>query len=217
MSQKSDLLSHASPKIGGLLLAGGRGRRFDPTGQQQKLLARLPGRETLITTSARRLLPWVDTLTVVVGVHSAGLVRELAGMAIEVLVCPDADLGPGATLRHGLFRASASDTGVKGYLIGLADMPYISPQTYQRMRDCLIEGISRDKAGIWRPTFNASPGHPVAVSAALVERYLAIKTRDFEPAKGLASLWGHDRSVLREIPVDDAGCVMDIDRPQDLV
>ena len=39
----------------GILLAAGRGRRFDPEGARNKLLQRLPGGELVVAASARTL------------------------------------------------------------------------------------------------------------------------------------------------------------------
>lgn len=222
MSQESQTLSHASPRIGGLLLAAGRGRRFDPQGKRQKLLACLDQGESLILASARRLLPWVEQLTVVVGPHSAGLVRELAGMGLNVVVCLQADHGPGASLRCGLEagRMQAAHAPVSGWLIGLADMPFISPETYRLTRSRLLEGVRQHAAGIWRPFHEGnpdSPGHPVAVTAATADRFLAMSNHTpHAEAPGLAVLWRQEPRILKRVPVIDPGCIRDIDLPGDL-
>lgn len=222
MSQESFLLSHATPKIDGLVLAAGRGRRFDPEGTRQKMGARLAHGEVLVVASVRRLLPWVDHLTVVVGPHSSGLVRELAGMAVNVVVCPDADTGPGATLRCGLRTRTRSVFGEPpdGWLISLGDMPFIGPETYALMRRRLIVGIIARQSAVWRPTYADSPGHPVAVSSAVVDRYFLLSADRGEgqgEVPGLAVLWRKEPELLQQIPVNDRGCIQDVDRPEDLL
>ncbi|AWB34498.1 nucleotidyltransferase family protein [Orrella marina] len=220
MNQESFSLSHVPSRIGGLLLAAGRGRRFDPDGKQQKLRARLAHGEVLVVASASRLLPWVDHLTVVVGPHSSGLVREFAGLAVNVVVCSQADAGPGATLRCGL-RASARAVASEppdGWLIALGDMPFIAPDTYRLMCARLMDGIAARRSAVWRPTYADRPGHPVAVSATAVDRYLL---QQAHPGKGempgLAALWRKEPELLQQIPVSDDGCIRDVDRPQDLL
>ena len=61
------------PEIIGLILAAGRGTRFDPTGRRNKLLAALPDGRTVLRASCANLLPWVDRMVVVTGAHGAPL------------------------------------------------------------------------------------------------------------------------------------------------
>lgn len=208
MEQKFTSLSHADSPVHGLLLAGGAGKRFDPSGRQHKLLARMPDGQALVRVSAQRLLPWVDHLTVVTGPHNTGVARELAGLALRIVVCANAHEGPGATLRHGFVHDDCA-----GWLIALADMPFIAPSTYQRIRERLAHGLGHRHEKIWRPGFAGQPGHPVAITAGLARRFVATST---DPAKGLASLWQSDPGVLIQQDLDDPGCVRDIDYLQDL-
>ena len=220
MSQESLSLSHASPRIGGLLLAAGLGRRFDPEGKSHKLLARLPDGQSLVRVSARALLPWVDRLTVVVGTHNTGIARELADLPVHIVVCAQSHEGPGASLRYGLNRVadaprdpSDASSGVGAWLIALADMPFIAPSTYALMRQRAVQTLASSDDRVWRPVHAGKPGHPVAVTAGLVHQFLC---QDSDPARGLAVLWRGHPGLLREQPVEDAGCVRDVDYPTDL-
>jgi len=215
MNQESLSLSHAPPRIGGLLLAAGLGRRFDPQGKRHKLLERLPDGQSLVRVSARALLPWVDSLTVVAGVHNAGIVRDLADLPVHIVVCTQAHQGPGASLRFGLTRAAhSSGRDVFGaWMIALADMPFIAHATYALMRQRALEALEASREGVWRPVYKGHPGHPVVVSTGLVRKFLNL---DPDPSKGLAVLWRGHSGLLEEQQVDDAGCVRDVDRPEDL-
>lgn len=218
MSQDSFPLSHAPSRIGGVLLAAGRGRRFDPSGKQHKLAARIETGQTLLRASAVRLLDWVDTLTVVLGAHNAGLVRELADLPLRVVVCLDADAGPGVSLRHGL--TASLDTGahapLTGLIVCLADMPWIEPATYARLRDCVQQAQVPTTLQAWRAQFEGKPGHPVALTAALARYFLAMPSDPQNMGKGLAPLWRQHPGWITAVDVADQGCVRDIDRLEDL-
>lgn len=211
MSQESRSLSHVPPRIGGLLLAAGLGKRFDPEGKRHKLLERLPDGQSLVRVSARAILPWVDSLTVVAGTHNASIARELAGLPVRIVICPQSREGPGASLRYGF--NSAIDDPQGAWMIALADMPFIAQSTYAVIRQRVVETLTSSEQGVWRPVYAGEPGHPVAVTAGLVTQFLS---QDSDPARGLAVLWRGKPELLGEQPVDDAGCVRDVDRPEDL-
>lgn len=214
MNQDRQSLSHGHTPVQGLLLAGGRGLRFDPQQKRHKLLERLPDGQTLIEASARRLLPWVDALTVVVGAHNVGVVRELSGLPVRIVVCPDADSGPGASLHEGLLRSEdAHGTKIGAWLIALADMPWVGVETYRRVTDALVSAASRGEEGIWQPRFEGKPGHPVGVTPGMVTRYLTLSA---DLQRGLSTLWRRDPDCLHILEVADAGCVQDVDVPSDL-
>lgn len=195
-------LSHAKPKILGLVLAAGRGRRFDPSGQQQKLAAVLPDGESVLRASCRRLLPWVDALLVVIGPHSARLLPPLDGLAVQAIVCPDADQGLGTSLAFGL----AARQPESGWIVALGDMPFVAASTYAAVRRAIQAG-----ADAARPVWHGQPGHPVAVSVKLRDRFALIS-----PKQGLAPLFQGPGVALQRLAVDDPGCIHDIDVPSDL-
>ena len=217
MSQESLSLSHASPRIGGLLLAAGLGRRFDPQGKRHKLLEPLPDGQSLVRVSARALLPWVDSLTVVAGTHNAGIVRDLADLPVRIVVCAQSHQGPGASLRFGLSSATDASARALGpfdaWMIALADMPFIAHDTYALMRQRALETLESSGEMVWRPMYEGRPGHPVVVTQGLVNKFLSL---DSDPARGLAGLWRGQSGLLGEQPVNDVGCVRDVDRLEDL-
>jgi molybdenum cofactor cytidylyltransferase len=190
------------PDIIGIMLAAGRGTRFDPTGQRNKLLAPLPDGRTVLRASCANLLPWVDRLVVVTGAHGAPLRAALADLPLAWVESDRVDLGMGASLKAGV---GATDPGA-GWLFALGDMPYITPVTLCTMRDALRAGVR-----LARPAHGGQPGHPVACAAALREALLQLPD-----AAGVAALARRDPALMSSIAVDDAGCVRDVDVPGDL-
>ena len=190
------------PEIIGLILAAGRGTRFDPTGQRNKLLAALPDGRTVLRASCANLLPWVDRLVVVTGAHGAPLRTALADLPLGWVESDRVDLGMGASLKAGV---GATDP-TAGWLFALGDMPYVTPDTLCTMRDALRAGIR-----LARPEYGGQPGHPVACAAALRQALLQLPDE-----AGVAALARRDPALMSSIAVDDAGCVRDVDVPADL-
>ena len=109
----------------GILLAAGRGRRFDPLGQRNKLLQILPGPggEPVVVASARKLLAVVSGVIAVVPPDDGGVGALLSSIGCEVTVCSEADTGMGASLVHAI-RASLPKQPAS-WLVALGDMPQV--------------------------------------------------------------------------------------------
>ena len=189
-------------EIIGIMLAAGRGTRFDPTGQRNKLLAPLPDGRAVLRASCANLLPWVDSLVVVTGAHGAPLRAALADLPLEWVESDRVDLGMGASLKAGVGATHPAT----GWLFALGDMPFVAPATLCKMRDALRTGVR-----LARPVHGGQPGHPVACAAALREALLQLSDE-----AGVAALARQDPARMSSIAVVDAGCVRDIDVPGDL-
>ncbi len=190
------------PEIIGLILAGGRGRRFDPTGRRNKLLATLPDGQSVLHHSCRNMLAWVDRLVVVTGPQIVVLRPTVQDLDIGWAECPSVDLGIGTTLKAGIAHTKPG----LGWLVGLADMPFVTPQTYRAMVEALRTG-----ARLARPVLGDQPGHPVACAVAMRDALAGLPDE-----AGLAALARIEPGTLRKIQVNDPGCVRDIDFPGDL-
>lgn len=117
------------PPVVGVLLAAGRGSRFDPDGTVNKLLAALPDGTPVAVQAARHLRAVLDDVVAVVpaaGTHGAEVERLAALLAeagCEVLRCTRAARGMGASLAAGV----AARPHAGGWIIALADMPWLAP------------------------------------------------------------------------------------------
>lgn len=187
-------------RIAGILLAAGRGTRFDAGGRQDKLMQTLPGGELVAVASAHRLLQAVPLVQAVVRPGADRLAAVLAESGCRVAVCAEADSGMAASLVCGLRQTGEADA----WLIALADMPYLQPNTLEALVDALRGG-----AGIVQPYCDGKGGNPVGFA----RRHLA----------QLLTLGGDQgaRVLLRQhevtkIEVDDDGIFRDIDTMEDL-
>lgn len=184
----------------GILLAAGRGRRFDPAGARNKLLQTLPGGEPVVAASARHLLACLPRVVAVVAPSDGGVGDILRELGCEVTVCPEADTGMGASLVHALRHAQPAE----GWVVALGDMPFVADATLAALRDAVLDG-----AGIAVPVHEGRRGNPVAFGACHREALLSLGGD-----QGARRLLQAHR--VTEILVPDPGILRDIDTPSDL-
>ena len=182
----------------GLLLAAGTASRFG----SDKLQHALPHGVAIAVQAARHLKAEIPRVVAVVRDPGGETARALAAEGCEVAVCERAAEGMGASLACGARAAGAAD----GYLVALADMPFVRPSTIAAVRDALAAG-----ALLAAPYFRARRGHPVGFAGALRSELGALAGD--EGAKRVVEMHS---AQLQKVPVGDPGAIRDIDRPADL-
>ena len=185
----------------GILLAAGRGRRFDPQGLRNKLLQPLAGGEPVVIASARHLLSVLPHVIAVVPPQDGGVADALRALGCEVTTCEDADSGMAASLVHAIAHSLPQ---ADAWLVALGDMPYVAPGTLRSLLAALEEG-----AGIAAPVFEGRRGNPVAFGAQHLPALLALKGE--HGARALLK-----SEPVTEVAVMDPGVLRDIDTPADL-
>jgi molybdenum cofactor cytidylyltransferase len=192
-------------RIVGILLAAGRGARFGGG----KLLAPIPaashgvGSGTPVgAAAAMHLMAALNDVVAVVRPGDAMLARVLADTGVRVVECARADEGMGASLARGVAAAADAD----GWVVALADMPWIAPGTVAAVADALRAG-----AEIAAPRWRGERGHPVGFARAYGPLLAALTGDEGARAIVAARQW-----ALAPVDVDDPGAVRDVDRPADL-
>lgn len=183
-----------------ILLAAGSGSRFDPLGMRNKLLQPLPDGGAVAVSAAASLLAIMPQVLAVVRPGTDQLQAELQAIGCEVTVCTKADEGMGASLAHAIQQSMHA----AGWVVALADMPYLRPSTIRALLDAMKGG-----ADIAAPVYQGQRGNPVAFGKAHLRRLMQL-SGDIGA-----------RRLLRDFPVhlvevDDPGIHLDIDLPQDL-
>jgi molybdenum cofactor cytidylyltransferase len=193
----------ADKPIVGVLLAAGRGSRFDASGATSKLLQPLPagphGGRPLAQAAALNLRASVDRVLAVVRPGDALLADVLVEAGCELVINPQADAGMGTSIACGV----QASTGAAGWLIALADMPAIAPATIARVAAALRAG-----APAVVPVLRGQRGHPVGFSAALAAQLTAL-----QGDQGARVVLQAASPLL--LDVDDAGCLLDLDTAAD--
>ncbi|HEY3433685.1 MAG TPA: nucleotidyltransferase family protein [Rhodocyclaceae bacterium] len=184
--------------IVGILLAGGSSSRFG----SDKLLHPLKDGTPLALASARRLQEACERVLIVLRPGKDALAQQLIAEGFEVITTAASLHGMGHSLAAGV-SASAE---APGWIIALADMPFIAASTHRRIAAALETGGS-----IAAPTFEGHRGHPVGFARHWYEKLSAL-TGD-EGARSLLAAAPH---AIVHCEVEDRGILRDVDTPEDL-
>ncbi|WP_419812662.1 nucleotidyltransferase family protein [Bacterioplanoides sp.] len=201
--------------IGVVLLAAGRSRRF---GSDKRLAAMNDQGDYLLLATLKQIQRSQLPCFVVLRPGDDTLAKQLTNLNIEWGICPDADAGMGHSLAFGVRNKQAWS----GWLIALADMPWIQPETYQAIAQALtgdnivrpalipqdqpFESSELDSQKLSNPEF----GNPVAFSPPFA--YQLMQCKGDTGARHLLK----GSQAITELIVHDHGILRDIDRPADL-
>jgi len=184
--------------ICGILLAAGASKRFG----SDKLLYPLAGGTPVAVAALANLRAAIPHVIAVVRPGVPILENRLSEAGATVILCANADEGMGASLA----TAVAASGEVAGWVIALADMPYIRPETIAKIAASLAAG-----AAIVAPAYRGERGHPVGLSARFRAQLEALRGDE-----GARSVLRENADLVKLIDVDDPGVCRDIDTPADL-
>jgi molybdenum cofactor cytidylyltransferase len=180
--------------IVGILLAADSGTRFGG----DKLLFPLPDGTPVGVKAARNLLSGVDRGIAVVRPSDRRLADLLEAEGLRVAFCPDAEAGMGTSLAFGVSAAQDAD----GWLIALADMPFIQSDTIRSVAGLLP---------IAAPQHQGRRGHPVGFAR---EFFCALTQLGGD--QGARPLLDAHVARIHLFECEDCGIFADIDTPSDL-
>ncbi|HBE9079288.1 MULTISPECIES: nucleotidyltransferase family protein [Serratia] len=182
-----------------VITAAGRGERFiQAGGSGNKLNALLQGKTVFEHTLQQAL---ASGLPVQVVTRPENLPVQQVCAAYQVPCTVLASGGLGESIAAGV----AATENWNGWLIHLADMPFVSPQIFVQVAAALSQH------NIVRPSFQHQPGHPVGFTAILRKQLCALHGDN--GAREL--LRSHGEVYL--LHLDQPGIVQDIDLPSQLV
>ena len=192
----------------GVILAAGVGSRLG----QVKPLAELQG-STLLDWSSRALLESkaLQCVSVVVGSEGERVRAEATRLGLRTIENPRYSEGMLTSLQAALrtLMDQELESGVRsrGVLVALADQPFVRPETVQALTLAANEGKT-----LARPTFAGRPGNPCLIGREHWEEILEETPRD----QGASFLFSRYAPQVIDVPVNDPGIHLDMDRPQDL-
>lgn len=182
----------------GILIAAGHSRRFG----SDKLLHPLADGTPLAVAAFRNLKPACAEVIVVLRPEQDELAARLWNEGARIVISEDSHAGMGHSLAAGV-RASAE---AAGWLLALADMPYVKTTTMQQLALALMEGAS-----IAAPVHDAKRGNPVGFARKWYGMLLQLSGDT-----GARALLLEHEDELSLLPCEDSGVHCDIDTLQDL-
>jgi len=183
----------------GILLAAGKSTRFG----SNKLLHPVIDNTPMILVSAAKLVSVLPNSIVVINRTLDSLTTQLEQMGLRVVINEQAEQGMGSSIACGV---GASDSA-SGWLIMLADMPYIKTDTIKVLLEKLKEG-----AGMVAPILNKQRGHPVGFSQCYKNELLALNED-----RGARQVLKNHQSELELISINDEGTLIDVDQAIDVL
>lgn len=196
-----------TPKVPGLILAAGRGRRF---GKGQKLAASVDGRPVLRHAVENALASRLDPVIVVLGCEAGRALEALRGLEdpkLRVVFNPLWEGGKGSSIECGLREVPSSSAGVVSLL---GDMPRVSPALIDRVI-AEFERSGRLVFPVYPGPTGPTKGYPTAFPRALFGEMRAL-TGDGTADEAVRRHWAE---ALR-IPLKDGSTQADVDTAADL-
>ncbi len=186
--------------IAAVVLAAGLGTRM---GTSKPLLS-IGGRPALALLLSTLNEARVETVVVVLG-RDADRVSQNVDLRGRTLVRnPMPERGLSSSLALGF---DAVPSAAMGALVLHADMPFVRPSTVRA-----VCALAEAGARIAAPQFGDTRGFPVYFSRSCFGPLRAELAGDV----GARAFIDAHRDLLRLVPVEDPGCVRDLDRPEDL-
>ena len=187
----------------GILLAAGFSRRF---GEHDKLMHPLPDGRPIGLAAAENLIRAIPTTIAVIRPENHGLGELLAAAGLRVLTCTEHEQEMSDSLSAAVRHSAGFAEAAGGFVIALADMPYIRSQTITAVADRLKSG-----SPIVVATYQNQRGHPVAFSAKF-----RTELEHLHGDEGARSILKRHQGEIFSLECDDPGILADIDTLSDL-
>lgn len=178
----------------GILLAAGQGTRF---GADKRLYPIDAAGVPMAIASVRPLRAVLhDVIAIVEDAHNE-IARLLCQEGVRVIANTCAHDGMGTSIACGVAASAAA----RGWVIALADMPYVSEITVRAVVAALERG-----ADIVAPVYRGRRGHPVGLSARHAQALMRLRGD-----AGARDILAANPDTLELIEVEERGVVVDID------
>lgn len=161
------------------------------------MLAKLPDQQTVCGAAARNLKQAIPTVIAIIAPKQHQRAKILEELNIPVSICKQSSQGMAATLAFGIQSSTDSD----GWIISLADMPYIQPKTIHNIYLAMKNGAS-----IAAPHYQGKRGHPVGFASKFKSELISLNGD-----KGAHQIIEKNKPVLVRLDTNDAGILKDID------
>lgn len=189
--------------FGILVLAAGQSSRFG----SDKLLAKMPDGQPIIAHSLAPLKAMAKRyqlkLCVVTRYDNYELNNYLTEQEIPYTVCPDAHLGMGHSIAHGI----KSNPLCQGWMIALADMPNLT----SNIIESLITHIIQNPYQIVRPSILKN-GKDIALHPVYFPQFYKLKLSQLTGDNGAKEIIQQQKLIN----IENTECLIDIDTPQEL-
>ena len=188
----------------GILLAAGFSKRF---GAANKLLQPISDGRMLALAAAENLIKAIPLSIAVLRPDNKILADALQNAGLKIVFCSAHEQQMADSLAVAIRHSASYPESADGFVITLADMPYINPLTISAVAKDIATGRT-----ITVPTYHGQRGHPVGFAAKFRDELAKLKGD--EGARSIIKRYADEVHLLE---CDDAGIITDIDTPDDLI
>ena len=183
----------------GLLLAAGSSHRFG----SNKLLYPWSNGTPMIIAAAKKLSVALPNSIAVINPDTPELKPLLTQLGFKVVINHNTANGIGSSIARGVDASQEA----AGWIITLADMPYIKSETIRMIANQLVQDAS-----IVAPLYQQQRGHPVGFDKQYRDELLQL-----DSDIGARNIIKQHQEHLRLIETSDEGMIRDIDALTDIV
>ena len=191
--------------LAAIILAAGESSRM---GRPKALLPDPDGRPFVVRLAGTFAAAGVPNIIVVAGSQSAAISAALDAASLRVapivVTNPNPARGQVSSLWVGLDEAERITA--EAVLVTLVDIPMVDVATIDR----ILGAWQERRAPIVRPAFRGRHGHPV-----LFDRSVFAELRNAPLDEGARAVVHAHAADIRNVEVDDEGCVTDVDTPEE--
>jgi molybdenum cofactor cytidylyltransferase len=191
--------------LAAVILSAGESSRM---GTPKALLPDPDGRPFIARIARTFAAAGVSNLVVVTGTQHDAIVEAINAdrtpIAPTFVRNPDPSRGQVSSLWVGLDAAVTPE--LEGLLVTLVDIPLVRPATVRQV----IDAWTTSRAPIVRPAVGERHGHPV-----LFDREVFAALRNAPLTEGARAVVHANADRIVNVPVDDEGCLLDVDTPAD--
>ena len=190
--------------ISAVILAAGESRRM---GKQNKLLLPVGGEALLVKLVKSVCSSDVGQVLVVIG-HEAEKIRlELNNFPLNFVYNPNFSEGMTTSIKFGVKEVSPDSDG---FLICLADMPFINTSEINKLINAYVQNRIKEKGLIVVPVFQGQRGNPVLFSSEF-----RIDILEYKKEFGCKEVIMNNSESVEEIEMDDENMLLDVDTLED--
>ena len=190
--------------ISAVILAAGESRRM---GKQNKLLLPVGGEALLVKLVKSVCASDVGQVLVVVG-HEAGIIRrKLKELPLSFVYNPNFSEGMTTSIKFGVKEVSPDSDG---FLICLADMPFINTSEISKLIHAYVQNRIKEKRLIVVPVFQGQRGNPVLFSSEFRNDIL-----EYKKESGCRGVIMNYPESVKEIEMDNDNMLLDVDTLED--
>jgi molybdenum cofactor cytidylyltransferase len=186
----------------GVILAAGESSRM---GSPKALLTDADGRIFVARIAAAMIEAGLPRVVVVSGRHHEAIAAAIGDPMrgrMRLVRNPDPSRGQLSSLWTAMDETVDEET--EALVVTLVDVPRVAVQTIRTV----VDAWRRTGAPIVRPAFGARRGHPVVFDRAVFEAL-----RSAPLTEGARAVLRARHGEIVDGPVDDPGCVVDVDTP----